>query len=152
MQAPHVGGAPAMLPHASPYLCLTRRHTSTSIETSPPPPRHASSLVLLLWPHLCLRSDESKMNSRLIKCNEIQVCLIPFFPISSTAYPLPPLAKSLGCLNVIFRRVSLAEYLYTQPCYIFCFQVKLFGLDRFYPAGSWNGWMMMSDCIMDGLL
>jgi hypothetical protein len=23
------------------------------------------------------------------------------------------------------------------------------GLERFHPAGSWNGWMMTSDCIMD---
>jgi hypothetical protein len=23
------------------------------------------------------------------------------------------------------------------------------GLENFHPAGSWNGWMMTSDCIMD---
>jgi hypothetical protein len=26
------------------------------------------------------------------------------------------------------------------------------GLEKFHPAGSWNGWMMTSDSIMDGLL
>jgi hypothetical protein len=26
------------------------------------------------------------------------------------------------------------------------------GLEKFHPAGSWNGWMMTSVCIMDGLL
>jgi hypothetical protein len=25
----------------------------------------------------------------------------------------------------------------------------MFGLENFHPAGSWNGWMMTSDCIMD---
>jgi hypothetical protein len=28
----------------------------------------------------------------------------------------------------------------------------LFGLVRFHPAGSWNGWMTMSDDITDGLM
>jgi hypothetical protein len=23
------------------------------------------------------------------------------------------------------------------------------GLESFHPTGSWNGWMMTSDCIMD---
>jgi hypothetical protein len=27
-----------------------------------------------------------------------------------------------------------------------------FGLERFHLSGSWNGWMMTSDCFMDGLL
>jgi hypothetical protein len=28
----------------------------------------------------------------------------------------------------------------------------LFNLERFLPAGSWDGWMTTSDGIMDGLL
>jgi hypothetical protein len=28
----------------------------------------------------------------------------------------------------------------------------LFGLESFYPAESWNGWMTMIDGITDGLL
>jgi hypothetical protein len=30
--------------------------------------------------------------------------------------------------------------------------VKLLGLKKFHPTGSWNGWMTPSDGIMDGLL
>jgi hypothetical protein len=68
------------------------------------------------------------------------------------------LPKSLSCIEfgdaAITRRLSLAEYYYTQPCLNLLFQVVpllMCVLEGSRLAGSWSGWKTKIEGIMAGL-
>jgi hypothetical protein len=65
----------------------------------------------------------------------------------------PTSQKPCMSRGIIFGAVKSCWVLvYSALLYKSCLQVIMFGLERFHLARSWNGWMMMSDCIMDDLI